>query len=82
LNVSAGITAVGGAVVNASHRAFAANQDFLTNLLVNAKHVNFAQERITPVRPAPGAADARVNANFAATAAVDTPFNCAWRAMY
>jgi hypothetical protein len=39
------ITAGGGAVVDASHRAFAANH-FLTNLLINAKHVNFAQERI------------------------------------
>ena len=45
--VSTWITTVGGAVVNASHRTFAANQHFLTNLLVNAKHVNFAQERIT-----------------------------------
>ncbi len=36
----------GGAGFIGSHRAFAADQDFLTDLLVDAKHVNFAQERI------------------------------------
>ena len=48
--ICARITAGSGAVVNASHRAFATNQHFLTDLLINAKHVNFAQERIALLR--------------------------------
>ena len=44
--IRAWVATAGDAVVYASHRAFAADQDFLTDLLVDAKHVNFAQERI------------------------------------
>lgn len=40
------VATTGNTVVYASHRAFAADQDFLADLLVYAKHINFAQERI------------------------------------
>nr|DAT51497.1 MAG TPA: hypothetical protein [Caudoviricetes sp.] len=46
LVVSAGITTVGGAVVDACQRAFAADQDLLTDLLFHAKDVNQLQKCI------------------------------------
>nr|DAG10705.1 MAG TPA: hypothetical protein [Caudoviricetes sp.] len=46
LVVSAGIAAVGCAVVDARQRAFAADQDFLADLLFHAKDVNQLQKGI------------------------------------
>ena len=50
LVVSAWVAAVGGAVVDARQRAFAADQDFLADLLFNAKDVDQFQESIILLR--------------------------------
>lgn len=78
LVVSAGIAAVGGAVVDARQRAFAADQDFLADLLFNAKDVDQFQENIILLRGASRrCCTVGSTLNCAATAAAVTPFSCA-----
>ena len=76
--VSDRVAAVGGAVVDARQWAFAANQDFLADLFINAKDVNLPQKSVILLRGGlRRCCTVGSTLNCAVTAAMLTPLSCA-----